>query len=342
MPINKNALIRYQVLDRCFRNTGRKYYIEDLIEEINKVLQDIDPSKSVSKRQVLDDINFMESSEGFSADIERIQDGRRKYYRYSNPEFSINNIPIKQDEIEKIKAAIDVLSRFEGMPQFDWVYEVIPLLQHKFGGLQSNGNPVVSFDFNRDLKGLEHFGVLFNAIINQQVLRIGYKRYFAEEPKYFHYHPYYLKEYNNRWFVLGFNQEEDNPYWNLALDRIISIEETSLKYIQSETDWEEFFYDIVGVTRYADAEPVEIKLLFSKTRAPYVITKPLHPSQKHRFVGDKLEVRIRVIPNKELFALLLNFCPDIEVLEPEDVRAQFQNTLRESLCLAERSRGISS
>lgn len=331
MPINKNALIRYQVLDRCFRNTGRKYYVEDLIEEINKVLQDIDPSKSVSKRQVLDDINFMESSEGFSADIERIQDGRKKFYRYSNPEFSINNIPIKQEEIEKIKAAIDVLARFEGMPQFDWVYEVVPLLQHKFGGLQSNGNPVVSFDFNHDLKGLEHFGVLFNAIINQQVLRIGYKRYFADAPKYFHFHPYHLKEYNNRWFVLGFNQEEDNPYWNLALDRIISIEATSLKYIQSETDWEEFFYDVVGVTRYADAEPVEIKLLFSKTRAPYVITKPLHPSQKHRFVGDKLEVRIRVIPNKELFALLLNFCPDIEVLEPEDVRAQFQNTLKESL-----------
>ena len=33
MATNKNALIRYKILDTCFRNPGKKYFIEDLIEK---------------------------------------------------------------------------------------------------------------------------------------------------------------------------------------------------------------------------------------------------------------------------------------------------------------------
>lgn len=331
MPKNKNAVIRYHVLDRCFRNTGRSYYIEDLIDEINKVLMDIDPNLTVSKRQVLDDIRFMESSEGWSADIDRLKDGRRVYYRYTDPSFSINNVPLRQDEINKINAAIGVLRRFEGMPQFDWVYEIIPLLQEKLGLITAMDKPAVGFDFNPDLKGLEFLGTLFNAILNRVVLRVTYKRFGDESANVFHYHPYYLKEYNNRWFAIGLNHNEQVVNWVIALDRIEQIEETSTPYEENDTDWQEYFYDLVGVTRPSDVKPENITLLFSKQRAPYVVTKPLHASQRHRFVNDELEVRLKVIPNNELLALLLSFCPDIEVIEPKWLRKKFAALLNQAL-----------
>lgn len=331
MPITKSALIRYQVLDKCFRNTGRIYFIEDLVEEINKVLQEIDPNCSVKKRQVIEDINFMESSEGFSIDLQRVRDGKRVFYRYSDPSFSINNLPLKQEELDKIKAAIDILSRFEGMPQFDWVYEVIPIVQHKLGLVRKTDKPIVSFDFNRDLKGLEFFGVLFNSILNEVVLRVEYKPYISDQSYQLIFHPYYLKEYNNRWFVIGLNQEQQNPFWVLALDRIVSIESTSLSYLNCDTDWEEYFYDVIGVTRPTGVEPIEIKLLFSPERAPYIISKPLHMSQKVKYIDDMLEVRIKVVPNKELMALLLSFCPHVQVVEPLFLRDEFVSILNQSL-----------
>ncbi|MCF8360606.1 MAG: hypothetical protein K9H26_17765 [Prolixibacteraceae bacterium] len=74
MATNKNATIRYQNHDRCFRNPGRKYYINDLIEACNEALLDVDPfSSGVKKWQIFDDIKFMRDYRGFSAPIELLK-----------------------------------------------------------------------------------------------------------------------------------------------------------------------------------------------------------------------------------------------------------------------------
>ena len=76
MATNKNALIRYKVLDKCFRNPGKRYYINDLIEECEIVLLDIDPgSNGISRRQIFEDIAFMESKEGWSIELDKLRDG---------------------------------------------------------------------------------------------------------------------------------------------------------------------------------------------------------------------------------------------------------------------------
>ena len=105
MPVNKHALIRYHALDKCFSNFARRYYIEDLIAACNDALYSFtgdekysDPiNPGISRRQILVDIDFMESLEGWSAIIDRIKDGRRVYYRYENSDFTINNQPITDE-----------------------------------------------------------------------------------------------------------------------------------------------------------------------------------------------------------------------------------------------------
>ena len=80
MATNKNALIRYKVLDNCFRNPGRRYFIEDLIAECESVLLDIDPeSNGISRRQIFEDIAFMESKEGWSIELEKLRTGKKVY-----------------------------------------------------------------------------------------------------------------------------------------------------------------------------------------------------------------------------------------------------------------------
>lgn len=300
MAINKNALIRYQVLDRCFRNPGRMYFWEDLLEACNQALIDIDPNnEGIKRRQLFDDIRFMESEEGWAAPIERYSHGKRTYYRYEDLSFSINSQPLNDTEAEQIKSALTIISRFSGTPEFEWVNEMIPFLEDKFG-LSGSKQAVMAFESNVDLKGQEFLSPLFNAIINQRVLRITYKDFKSTDSYKITFHPHYLKQFNNRWFAFGLNEDKEHPAWNMALDRIEGIQETDLTYQPSNIDWEDYFFDVVGVTRLLDDEPEEVVLRFSNQVASYIVTKPLHPMQKHYYDEDGLEVKIHVIPNFDL------------------------------------------
>ena len=327
MAVNKNALIRYQVLDRCFRNSGRMYFWEDLLEECNKALMDFDPnSEGIQRRQLFDDIRFMESEQGWLIPLGRIQYSRKVYYRYEDLSFSISNQPLNDSEAEQMKSALQILSRFSGTPQFKWVNEMIPMLESKFGLIERKSE-VISFESNIDLKGLDFLTPLFNAINNERVLSVVYKDFKSSESYNITFHPYYLKQYNNRWFAFGFNSDNQVPNWNLALDRIESLSETAQVYKKSETDWEDYFFDLVGVTWPEGVDLQEIVLKFSSEVAPYVITKPLHPSQKQKNDSSGLEVRLKVIPNFELERLVLSFGEQVKVISPQDFRERIAQRL---------------
>jgi len=331
MSINKNALLRYQVLDRCFRNTGRKYFWQDLLDEINKALVEFNgPGSGIKRRQLFDDIRFMESEQGWSIPLDRKKDGRKVYYRYSDPEFSISNQPLNESEVSQIEAAISVLSRFAGAPQFEAVQELVPVLKDRLG-LDHQSKEVIGLESNIDLKGIGYLSRLYDAIINEQVLEVDYQDFKSDEPFMLTFHPYYLKQYNNRWFVFGLNEENGVPTWNLPLDRIESIKSIQKDYQQTDIDWNDYFYDIIGVTRYKDKEPETVVLEFTKDTAPYVETKPLHPTQKTDWKEDKLKVTIEVIPNFELESLLLSFGATVEIVSPIELRNEIIKKLGEAM-----------
>jgi len=304
------------------------YFWEDLLEECNKALNDFDPrSDGIQRRQLFDDIRFMESEAGWSIPLGRIRHGRKVYYRYEDLAFSISNQPLNDSEAEQIKSAVQIFSRFSGTPQFEWVNEMIPMLESKFGLIERKVE-IISFESNIDLKGLHFLKPLFNAIVNERVLLVKYKDFKSSEPYEITFHPYYLKQYNNRWFVFGLNADNQVSNWNLALDRIESLSETALKYKPSNTDWEDYFFDLVGVTRSEGVELQEIILKFSPEVAPYVITKPIHPSQKHKNEPTGLEVKIKVIPNYELERLILSFGEQVKVISPQDFKERISQRLK--------------
>ena len=129
MATNKHAIIRYQTLDKCFSNFGRRYYIDDLVEACEKALYQYSGVRDgVKRRQIFADIAFMESDEGYSIPLDRIKYGHQKYYRYSDRNYSINRQPLSQRESEQLKNTILMLNRFKGLPQFDWMGEVLTRL----------------------------------------------------------------------------------------------------------------------------------------------------------------------------------------------------------------------
>lgn len=322
MSTNKNAILRYQTLDKCFRNPGKRYFINDLIEECNEALFDYDPSNSgIQKRQIYDDILFMKDSKGYNAPIEEIKEGRSVYRRYSDLNFSINNQPINESEASQLKEALMTLNRFKGMPQFEWVNDLSTRLESSFGLLTSD-EPVIGFENNPFVSGLEYISELYRAIIYKTPLKIVSKSFTKNNTEEYELHPYYLKQYNNRWFVFGYNVSVAKIF-KKALDRIESINELKTKFINSDINFEEYFEDAIGVTLKESQKPQKVKIRVSKDLWPYVKTKPIHESQssggeENRKMLEKgyIDITLNVVLNYELESKILERGEGFEVLEP--------------------------
>lgn len=321
MATNKHAVIRYQTLDKCFRNPGRRYFIDDLIEACNESIYEFTgKDEGIKKRQIFDDIRFMESPQGWNIPLEHLRDGHKIYYRYANFAFSINNQPLNENEEKQLKEAMLTLSRFKGMPQFEWVSEITARLDSGLK-LSHNEYQIIQFEQNDFLEGIHHITPLYNAILYKNTLDIEYRSFKQDTPYIIVLHPYFLKQYNNRWYIFGMNNK-NKLIINLALDRIVSINESKEPYLTNNAiDFEEYFDDVIGVT-VQNNEPVQrIELKVSNQLFPYIQTKPLHGSQKitNRHT-DFITIALHLIPNYELESLLLSMGEGIEVLSPETLR----------------------
>lgn len=328
MASNKHAQIRYKVLDDCFSNFRRRFYFGDLMERCNDALRELygEDHSGIKTRTLRNDINYIRaraSKDG--VDVEVKDDGEGYYYRYSESGFSIFRRGLGEDDIAQLRETILMLQRFKGMPNFDWMSELVVKLEDKLD-LRKISHSVVGYDENNAYIGLDWFQDIFDAIINKTVLRIQYKT-FSDVIYDWTVHPYYLKEYNNRWFLFGFNEASESIY-NIPLDRIEDIKQAKKEYRTSDIDFEHYFDDVIGAS-VASREKIDIYLKFSEHRFPYIMTKSIHQSQRLVDI-DNRTVKISVIPNNELEALILSFGKDVEVLSPVDYREQIYNTIRES------------
>ncbi|GAB4200814.1 MAG: WYL domain-containing protein [Bacteroidia bacterium] len=333
MPINKNAWIRYLTLDKCFRNTGKMYFIEDLIEECNNALMQENPKSSgIKRRQIYNDINYMRSSDGFNAPIESYTYNNRKYYRYEDTSFSILQSLLPQNIIEISKELLAFFVQIDGLAPIEEIHDKLPDLL-KYYNIKKT-EPFVEFDFNFDYEGLKNFSTIFNAISNKQVIKVKYFSYNKKKEFEYIFHPHYLKEYRQRWYVIGYNETEKQDHYVLGLERMIKINILpDEKYISPSEDYKEYFYDIIGVTKEKNKKPQNIILKVHPEFEKYIITRPFHPSQKNK-KNDKdnwREIQLKVIINEELVNHLMPYIHYIKVEEPEELKDKIKARLKEGL-----------
>ena len=332
MPTNKNAAIRYQTLDKCFRDRRHRYYMEDLIDKCEEAIYYYNGVGGVSRRQIFEDIKFMESETGWSVPLERKQDGRRVYYRYRDPDFTINAQPLTEDEARQLRSVIITLRRFRGLPSNAWVDEVISNLEWRFG-LRGKQENMIGFEQNPYLRKLNLLPNIINTTTNHQTVRITYRNYKNCDEEYtVVVHPWYIKQYNNRWFLMAYDAEADRIS-NYALDRIqnFNVEEDVAYIPNKEVDFEHYFDDVFGVTiPPSDVEKIRVLLQFSKKQYPYIVSKPLHHSQEIVDAENRI-LAVEVRPTYEFTQLILSFGFDVKVLGPEPFKQEILANLRRNL-----------
>lgn len=332
MPINKNALLRYQILDRCFSDRHNRYEIEDLVDKVNEALLDM-YGKTVSLRQIRADITYMRDRISYNAPILACPiEGRRCYYTYEDPSFSIFNNELSVKEVTELRSTIDMLSRYRGIPGNIWLEEVISNLEYRFG-IKTNNENIIVFDQNEQLKGLEFLSSVIDAAVNRKTLLIQYRTYGGKETSSI-IHPYHVREYNNRWFLFGLEESSHGDYRiaNRPLDRIVKLSLSEAEFIPNTIeDFSTRFDDIVGVSTPDEPGNLEhVRLKFDEDRYPYIVSKPIHHSQTIVDEGEHI-IQIDVRPNKELKSMIFSFCPQVEVLSPEWLRQEIKEKIEENL-----------
>lgn len=332
MPANRNALIRYKTIDNCLRNRYRRWTLENLIEACSQALYEYEGiSKGVSRRTVQLDIQFMRSEKlGYNAPIVVYEN---KYYTYEDPNYSITHIPLTDQDLSTLSEAVEVLKQFSGFSQFSGMSGIVSRLEDQVFATKQKTIPVIDFEKNENLKGLNYLESLYQAIIKKQVVQLRYRSFKARTSNTFYFHPYLLKEYRNRWFVFGIRTLKGNLQ-NLALDRIEEIHTVSqVKYIDNTSfDPLTFFNDMIGVTKNPGNNPETIHFQVSNEHAPYILTKPIHSSQRllETLPDHSMVFEIRIIPNPEFIREILGYADGIKILSPNHLIRTIRNKFRKA------------
>ena len=332
MSQNKNALIRYKTIDKCLQNKYRLWTLEDLIECCSEALFEYEGRENpISKRTIQMDIQLMRSEKlGYNAPIV-VYD--RKYYKYEDDDFTITDIPLTETDMNVLTETVSMLKQFKDFSLFNDVSDILQRLEDKIYAEKSHTKPVIYLDKNENLKGLHYLDEVYQAIIKKVVLVITYKSFKSREENKFHFHPFILKEFNNRWFLVG-KKKIGQPITNLALDRITAIDyDFNIPYLEEDFDAESYYKNVIGVTVNTGLQPKRIELWIDATNAPYVLTKPLHPSQ--RLIKENKDksiiVHLFISANYEMERILLGFGDGIEVIRPEGLRNRMKKILQNAI-----------
>lgn len=339
MPVNKNAMTRYKILDELLSSRYHNYSLDDLTEEVSKRLADMYPdTDGISRRTIEKDINYIEYEGPFMVDIERYSvdsynSEKHKTYskrclRYANPAFSIFKKEMTNDEEYLLKEALSILGQFDGLPNLEGLEGL------RLGlGVRCDERRIISLSKN-PLENSNLLGELFTAISQKQVIELHYHVFaMSEVDLQINLHPYLLKEYNRRWYLFG-AAEEDGKLLNFSLDRIDKcVPLISHKYEEYDGNISERFDDIIGVTLMDDSPMYQIVFWVSDKSKEYVLTKPIHDSQRKvpdaavKALKDKypnLEggvfLRIDCKRNYELIRELTSFSENLLVLEPKAIQ----------------------
>lgn len=329
----KNLFTRIKLLDELLSDQYHNYSMDDIVDKMNDRLEDMG-CKSVTRRCVEKDIKYLVEKSPFGVFIknytmyahntERDRACIKYCLKYEDPGFSIFQKKISQEERNLLRDVLSALGQFEGLNHFKWLDTFKSKLEIE------QRRQIICFSNNPYLKNSSLLGTLFDLISNEVVIRLSYHTFPNPDIRSIDFHPYLLKQYNERWYLLG-AADSDNKVLTFALDRIDDVEPLPEKrYIECPDELNDRFDDIVGVTLHEDRPIEHILLWVSDTFKGYIDTKPIHGSQKPKNGEAEEQFRkefpqlqggmfftLDCIPNHELIRVLCSYGGNLIVLRSD-------------------------
>lgn len=329
MPKNKNALIRYRVINRLLTGTNRDKVVskKKLIEACENAL-DIAP---ISLRTIDGDISSMRTDNhlGYYAPIEYSR--KRQGYYYAVQGYSIDNIPLNTDEIKALVFAATTLEQFKDVSIFNEfsgaVQKIVDAVNVRRMQKDSSSYNFIEFEKMPSYQGSEHLPVLIRTLQERCVVQFKYQTFQYQKMKHHTVHPILLKEFHNRWYLIGYC-EKAQKILTYGLDRISEIEtDTSIPFREFDFDPVTHYQNTFGIMVHN--EPEKIILRFIRKQGLYVLSQPVHASQEVlEETSEHTTIKLTMDINYELLSLILSWGPEVEVLEPVSLREVIREKIK--------------
>lgn len=342
--MDKNQYERYKQIDRILRSVPDGLPLDTLLERLNGSLS---YENQIKRRQLQYDLDALKDLYGAPIDNKR---GARRI-KYEDASYSI----ITHEMKESLKSMAEQIDNVQTNPRLLWLQNLILMLQDTYF---TNEMAMEAIDFgdNLEYENSSRVHEFFSYIMNKQVLELDYNAGFGKPQKRI-LHPYFVRQYNNRWFLFGWNEKaalEGKPasgILNLPLDRITKTKTVAVPYREVSIDdirdfKEEYFGDIVGVTRIESEERITLVLRFDFNTGDekkdfaarrdyyYLRTKPFYPYisfPPEDFIRESgyAEVTMDIIPNKELEGILLRYADTAKIVGPVGFRDRMLNRIQD-------------
>jgi len=326
---NKSAHLRHEVINECL-SSRRGYTITQLVEACNERYRNTPGLENVmvNRRQVQYDIAEMRKRLEIDQ-IDNLKDGRRRLYAYRDGTPGINKERLTDKDYGDFNQAIWLLESLVGLP---YVKSAIDTLKKKIKPDEGGEGPVFAVETNQYLMNFDKLGSYFHYIRRKEPVKITYMASYEYEREFW-FQPYFLKQYNSRWFLFGWNYDFEHKdgtkgiLQNIAVDRVKGVvcNKSSFSlhhaYRPNNTDFGHYFDDIIGVThpRGGRVEHIVMKI-HDKSDWHRLQSKPIHGTQKLN--PDDSTMTLDVMPNPELYSTLSQF-DGLEIVSPERVRNEY-------------------
>lgn len=326
MPAHKSKNFRFRIIDECLQNTSRTWTLEDLIEEVSNKLTDEFGVQKVSKRSIQYDIALMREKPpvGYSAPIVCI-DGK---YSYSLNDFTIQHCQLSKPDIDNLTEVVNTLKQYKNYSHLGDVLKIIEKIEAIIAINPGPTDNVVSFETSDKLvKGITWLKQIFDAVVQKRVIELTI-RDVQESISHIVIHPYFLKEYNNEWYLYGISELKQDLIV-VPVQKIAAISPQIVTFIENTDYVSDYFRDLIGITPGEGTKPTLVTLKITQELVADFKQTPIHPTQELIDLGDDgAMITIKVIINKDLLEIILKFGSLIKVEAPDKLRKKVIQELK--------------
>ncbi len=334
MPVIKNALTRYRVIDKCIRNEYNPYPSKsELRDACEEALFGTTLGGNICDSTVEKDLFSMRMDHDAPIKYSK----KEKGYYYEDKGYSIDEVPLTERDIEAIKIAANLLSQFKNTElfnQFEFAIDKILDRVNISPNVQDKAiEEYVQFETVEKVGGSEFLEPLLTAIKNKTKVQFEHKGFSSETTKTRRVHPYLLKEYRNRWYLIGKSELKDKVI-TFGLDRVSNLVVLPDTYSKdSSFSPDHFFKYSIGITS-GHGKPCEIILETEELLSKYILTQPLHESQKYLGESNKKHsFSYFLLPTYELKMQILGFGKDVKVLQPKELQDEIKKVSQSVVAL---------
>lgn len=311
-------LLRIFKIHQCLRSMNAHS-----ADELADFCREADPEITI--RKVREDIQFLRE---LGAPIPK--GNKHTKFRYEKPFTLLETLEgVQTAETNEVIAYLNQLYHKAPKAAFLELDKVFLAMEKRIRTTEAKGDTRLQFE-KREYQGQEHIAALLDFVRKGRAIEFDYEPF--DQPLTTRtVFPVFLKEYNYRWFLIGFDKEKQK-YQNYALDRIKSLPRlTNWNLSGGELpDPGTFFKDLIGVTMEGKVERIEVRV--KERRAHYIRTKPWHSSQEESaMVEGWVYFGWTVHQNRELITRILELGDDVEVLKPSSLRKRIRQKLRKAL-----------